>query len=477
MNIFNKPFVENTVEEYYDNSIKAYHAKRKFFKNNNLKYLIRFERADLSLEDYIQNFALTIENLTSRGLKPSDIVVAFDNNYKKKTFSKKELYNLKKLEEIAKPLGVTVGIFDYQDVFTIKQVVNADKKIKRIANNIKAKKYSTFEKLLNAYFLASIPKYKFEDKETENTSQSRSVYGVLNSDKIVCAGYSEYLKAIVREIDDENLKVFSNHIGTSEIEHAKKDIGIHQNNIVYVKDDKYKIDGFYYLDATWDYPQANSLKYFMTEIGQIKNITTDMIDMEDATKMWLKQRQYNESNIFEEKKKIKGNNHHNTKFLPYSTVSSQKAGIDAEYASIRTNDEFDDYILSDFLMSRQDFRDFLILKETMKGQKNSNLSFDDLLEKNAEIAEKNITELNMFHNKREIFKYLKQHSPHIDIGQMQNALQVVVTKSNPQKTKDEVSKMVYDVLKQNIKNAKNCYCDKKTLWTECEVNDEDRVFE
>ena len=75
---------------------------------------------------------------------------------------------------------------------------------------------------------------------------------------------------------------------------------------------------------------------------------------------------------------------------------------------------------------------------------------------------------NIIFNKKDVFKYLDRHSPHIDIGPIQNALQTVFTAQNPEKPKDEISKMVYETLRYNIKESKDYFYDNKTIWTECE---------
>ena len=105
----------------------------------------------------------------------------------------------------------------------------------------------------------------------------------------------------------------------------------------------------------------------------------------------------------------------------------------------------------------------------MHNLKNSNLGFDKLLEKNAKIAEEDITKLDTMYNDKALFKYLKKHSPHIDVGTIQNALQKVLTAMYPKKTKDEISKKVYDVIKDNIVSAKKeNFNNAKTVWTELE---------
>ena len=57
---------------------------------------------------------------------------------------------------MAKKIGVTVGMFDFKDVFSCEEVENADKKIKDYANKIKSKDFSPLEK--------TIYKVDFSDK-------------------------------------------------------------------------------------------------------------------------------------------------------------------------------------------------------------------------------------------------------------------------------------------------------------------------
>ena len=55
-------------------------------------------------------------------------------------------------------------------------------------------------------------------------------------------------------------------------------------------------------------------------------------------------------------------------------------------------------------------------------------------------------------NLLQLNRFLAENSEHIDIGQIQDALQVVMKETNPDKSKDEISKLVYNILKQNISN-------------------------
>ena len=472
--LFNKNQINDEAEEKYNkylkDSIDNYRNERKKYKNNNLKLLLRIKRDTLKENDCLKLFKSTLNYYLKQGLKPSDFVYSFDNDFCKKTLSNKELYNLSKLDEMAKKVGATVGIFDYRDVFSYDQVKNADAEIKHISNLIQKRNFSPLEKLLYAYLIVSDLQYKEENKKSEPISLSRSVYGILNSDKIVCGGYNEYLKSIVREIDDLNLKVFSNYVGTQD--YNKKGIletALHANNIVYIKDDKYKIDGFYYLDSTWDYKNKNSLTFFLAQIGQIKNIYSKIIDWSEASKI-LEDIKKNKS-----KKNVAKNHKSKDKFAynygwrEYASVSSGKLEFGGEIKNIGENDrEIADDTLTEFLFSRQDFKDHVTLWQTKSDMRDIKESFDDIFEANAKAVEADLHKMPILANSVAMFKYLEDHSDHIDIGTVQNALQVVTSKLNPDKSKDEISKMVYDALKFNIWHAKGFYKRKETLWTECE---------
>ena len=65
---------------------------------------------------------------------------------------------------------------------------------------------------------------------TIDNYMSRSVYGVLNSNFIVCVGYSELFEAIMKQINP-NIKIYENSIIVG---------GRHSDLIVHLIDKKYK---------------------------------------------------------------------------------------------------------------------------------------------------------------------------------------------------------------------------------------------
>ena len=125
-------------------------------------------------------------------------------------------------------------------VFNKRQIINANSKIEDIAKYIKKKKLSPYETILYLNTLLGTLLY---NESPKNTSESRNVYSILNSKKIVCVGYSMLFNAIVKELNNKDLK--------SVTETAKiSSRSYHSINCVYINDKKYKKEGYYKLDIT-----------------------------------------------------------------------------------------------------------------------------------------------------------------------------------------------------------------------------------
>lgn len=469
MNLFHSTSNNEDYEQEVNERIAEYKKKRHMFKNNNLKFLEFMPRDYLSDDECILNVLkyhyYWFEYLK---LKPTDIVLAFDNNFDKKTFSQKELDNLKILSDEFNKIGVTIGVYDYRDVYTYKQVKNADKKIKEIANKINSKNLSPLEKLMYAYLEISNREY-IEEDEKDSGAKSRSVYGVLNSDKIVCAGYAELLRAIVLECKDDNLKCFINTVGLKR----KKGYGLHANNIVYLNDTKHKINGFYYLDPTWENNFENSsksLNYFMIEIGQIDSIWRVITTHKHALRMLKRKDEHDKSDKNFSKVMKYGENLINIGYPKDVSVSRNKADFENTFHfRDKVTKKNKDLFLDFYLLSRNDFKDFIALEQTKKDCNKDNDNFEKIFTKNYFKAHKDASKLPVFKSKKIMWEYLNEHSAHIDVGQIENALTNVLKSKNPKITKDELSKKVYDMLSFNIKESKSNFTDgSTTAFSECE---------
>lgn len=143
---------------------------------------------------------------------------------------------------------------DNFEYYEFSKVINANRMINPLIDKIKKSQYSTFEKFMLVYEFATKFCYKEVD-ENEKKSISRHWVSVLNTDKIVCVGYASLMKELCDRIFNENeLKIFCQSLTTIDLN--TKEQGLHANNAIYIKDEKYGIDGLFYLDACWDSSKA-----------------------------------------------------------------------------------------------------------------------------------------------------------------------------------------------------------------------------
>ena len=152
-----------------------------------------------------------------------------------------ELKKWSEVEEKLKVFGVGVSYFEDAD-YSIKEVAEANSKINSIIEKINATNASPMEKFLMAYRYVTSRRYK---ENNENKSSSRDFISVMNSDDIVCVGYAKLLKRIC---DGIGVKCVCQAVAVE----SENDITYHKNNLVYMKDEKYGISGWYYVDACWD---------------------------------------------------------------------------------------------------------------------------------------------------------------------------------------------------------------------------------
>ena len=115
-------------------------------------------------------------------------------------------------------------------------------------NDVTKLELSPFEQFLCLYYESTNRIYN-EEKENESWITSRSIIGINNSNNIVCAGYADWLKAMCTYLQNPNIKCVS-----LPVDYYVKDVytASHKVNMVYIKDEKYGINGLYYVDSCWD---------------------------------------------------------------------------------------------------------------------------------------------------------------------------------------------------------------------------------
>ena len=262
---FKYPNNDKSIEE----AIDGYYARKK--KDKKLKFILHIKKDVLFNSSFDSQFEGLLKKLTAADINSHSIEVALDEEQRK--FSEQEWSEFKKVDSFLHRQGIKFGFEDMGKTWSIKEVENANKKIVQTADEINKNNLSPYEKLLMAYMKVTAKEYLLEEKE-EHCSDSRSVFGVLNSDKICCVGYSQLLKAIMEQVGDENIKIYENHVACSK--DGKVIDAYHANLIINIKDDKYGIDGFYYLDPTWDSGHGKDLvqdlNYFMVPLSDIDKI-------------------------------------------------------------------------------------------------------------------------------------------------------------------------------------------------------------
>lgn len=165
------------------------------------------------------------------------------------------LYNLNNTKFVQENFDYLVELVknDYKITFNgvdLKDIIKSEMFMQNIVKAIESKNFSQFEKYIATYTIASsIKKYKKSfDKNGNRMEDERTIYGgVLRGDFIVCAGFVNFLKELCCRLEIPALV------------HTNPEV-THGLNYVYIKDDKYKIDGIIEADPTND-NSLNSYRY------------------------------------------------------------------------------------------------------------------------------------------------------------------------------------------------------------------------
>lgn len=132
------------------------------------------------------------------------------------------------------------------EIINIKELEDTLSIIDKMAGCVKKYNFSPLEEIIYIYDKVRDRVY-LEESNLEDKCVSRDLSKVLLGDKIVCKGYANIFNAILKKL---GYKVRLYDILKNELVNGKR-IG-HVRNIVYLKDDKYNIDGVYFFDTTWD---------------------------------------------------------------------------------------------------------------------------------------------------------------------------------------------------------------------------------
>lgn len=154
--------------------------------------------------------------------------------------SLEEYYNILDDYDINKFSNKNIKVY-YQEcnnVVDIQMLYEISRQINYISKKIKRYNLSSLEQV---FLIFDIVKNNIYNKENigENTNLSRTLDNVLNNEYIVCAGYIAIMNAILKSLGFNIQRLSCNN-------------GKHCRTAIYIKDDKYNLDGVYIFDPTFD---------------------------------------------------------------------------------------------------------------------------------------------------------------------------------------------------------------------------------
>lgn len=139
--------------------------------------------------------------------------------------------------------------------FTFQSVINANRQLDKISckvNKIKQNNpnISIFEQFMILY--EEVTDFIYKEEARYDQLNASHWISVVNGDSIVCTGYASLLKELAsRLFDKKDVLIFENDVDVFD-KSSDELLCAHANNIIFIKDDKYGINGLFYLDPCWD---------------------------------------------------------------------------------------------------------------------------------------------------------------------------------------------------------------------------------
>ena len=255
-------FSEKGFKELLNNKLKVDLSKE-----------VRFKMGDLS----INNIKLVLSVL------PNAEIIIVNESYE---FKKEDLSQIIECDKFLKQEYSKTIRFNASEnilgnkqtqIWTMDTVINANKKLETWAEEINSarvngKELSPFEKYLYAYSIVTQFQYKEEKNREEHPDISRDIVSILNSDKIVCVGFSKLLSQLCKMIG----------LNCQTQGCACDGINVdHQNCCIELHDDKYNIHGIYYSDPCWDSKnetRKSTLQHSLIPFEELKKVMKEPVN-------------------------------------------------------------------------------------------------------------------------------------------------------------------------------------------------------
>lgn len=241
----------------------------------------------------------------------------------------------KKYSDYSNMYVILEGNINYVSIDDAKKTINI---MNNYINQIKAFHLSPLEQIMYTYDLVKNRIYTKEDS-LDDALVSRDLSQILLSDKIVCVGYTTLFETILSYLGIKSIR-----LNIQEKETLER----HVRNVVYIKDNKYNVDGIYCFDATWDSRRhedgkkyINRYQYFAKTINEMKFLENNKYKYENIY--------YSENMYMEAKKALKGNTMLDNKCLEiFQTLDKFYLIIDDNAASDEYNSFFQKALLHNY---------------------------------------------------------------------------------------------------------------------------------
>ncbi len=264
------------------------------------KIVLEFEGNDTSKVfdlEYVKNYLSNSDSLNC----DYDIVYVFDEKFIVDTDMCKEL---EKIDNYLRERGKELLVRSKEDIasaYGFRLTLNANRKLDEVANKIKnattcidgrERSLSTYEKFMLVY--EYVTDYVYNEGDDYSHETTSHWIPVIEGDKIVCVGYASLLKALCNRVfDDKDLVAFNQTV--TIYNDNEEVVGSHESNYVYLKDDKYGIDGFYYVDACWDAVSEHSndkpFSYCCIPLKDVLNERSCILKIKDGMVMYYLKKQ------------------------------------------------------------------------------------------------------------------------------------------------------------------------------------------
>lgn len=240
--------------------------------NYNKQYFDKFRiKIDFSSFENPSQFQLLIKELKLSNANLSNFT--FVVNCYNRQFSLKERENLKQFNEFLRTKNSFLTIEKKHKDYSCERFFEQMDLVDEVCYNIKSSNLSPLESFLFAYQFVSETLYKESPLQSSfENSVNLDVLETINNKNLM---YADLLKQICDNLNNKNLICY---INSCKANVNQKDFlpntFLHDFNVVYLKDEKYNLQGFYCADAFLDRKKQPykpcSLSHFMIPFDDLK---------------------------------------------------------------------------------------------------------------------------------------------------------------------------------------------------------------